>query len=636
MARAKVDDKQFAVVQPKFVVDALDERTLFITPDDYEDLNLHSLLVGFPEHKWRRIDGVGGWAVPITTPNIDYLKRTWKKGEYSVTETANILMTYEDLTVRVDKAKAQRRWEYIFNDKPSDFVYPAVRPPFMHQRVAVEAAYGAEYFGHLMEMGTGKTKCIIDEASIYITNRKAKEQLTFLVVCPKSLITNWTREIKANLRTDLFYMSVVPLQGDMKSVQDMMAAYQEPTYVKWFIVSYDSVPAMLPQLSVIKPTMLVCDESHYIKSSESKRWKALRKLADVCSMRRILTGTPISNTILDVWAQFEILRPGALGFNNFNAFKKEYCSISKNGAFEKIEGFKNVDKLKENMSRMSFIVRKDQCLDLPDKMYETRRITMPDKMSEIYHKFASDFSVMLDNGLELETEHIIVQMLKLSQICAGIVPASERWAVNPETTERVRISFADDVPDGWEEDITHTDVPIEGADAKLEVMIDDVCDVVEEGSKLIVWSRFRRDNRRIQAMLTKRGVWCGVYDGGVSTRDKQDIIDAFNNNDDFKVIIANAGSGGVGLTLLGTKNCPCHTAFYYNNDFNYGKRSQSEDRNHRIGQTNKVLYRDYVYAGSIEEYICAKLRKKRNLSDSVKDVGEIKAFLLNGVLDDVA
>lgn len=626
MARAKVDDKKFEVTQPKFTVDAIDEKTVFMVPDDYSDIQLHTLFTGFPEHKWRRIDNVGGWAVPVTKPNMDYLQRTWQKNEYTLSETARILLMYEELTTKVDVAKSKRRWEYIFNDTPTEFDYPSPRKPFMHQRVAVEAAYGAEYFAHLAEMGTGKTKMVIDECANYIYRMEPKQIFKCLIVCPKSLMVNWAREIPMNIPADLFYMSIVQLKGELNSIDTMMAAFSEPTRIKFFIVSYDSVASMLDQLMLLKPTMLVCDESHYIKSSESKRYKAVRKLSEVCAMRRILTGTPVANTILDVWSQFEILRPGALGFNTFAGFKREYCKITQAGPFEKIDGYKNIDKLKENMSRMSFIIRKDQCLDLPDQLYDTHYVEMPEKMAEIYEKFNSEFCALLDDGSEINTEFIIVQMLKLSQLCCGFVSATEKF-----TDGTMMIDL--DGNEVEEEKFRSKIVEIPGADIKMNEMLDDVEQVVSEGSKVILWSRFRHDNRIIHKKLNALGIWNGIYDGGTNERDRQEIVDAFNNDDSFKVFIGNTGSGGVGLTLLGTKNCPCHTSLFYSNDFSYGKRQQAEARNHRIGQVNKVLYRDYIYKGTIEEYIAFKLRQKKDLSEAVKNVGELKDFLLHGRLE---
>lgn len=630
MARASVDDSKMEVNKPKFAIDAFDEKSLILIPD-YNDATQHAMFTGFPEHKWRRVSSnVAGWVVPATKPTLDYLYRTWQKNEYTVSETAYILMAYEDLTVKVDIAKSRRRWEYLFEDKPSDFFYPAKLKPFMHQKVAVEAAYGAEYFGHLMEMGTGKTKCIIDECGIYISKLMGNEMFKCVIVCPKSLMTNWEREIHRNIADDLFHITVKQLKGEVASIDSIMEAFREPTRVKFLILSYDSCASMLDQLMLLKPTMLVCDESHYIKNSESKRYKAVRKLAEVSTMRRILTGTPISNTLLDVWSQFEVLRPGALGFNTFAGFKKAYCNIEAIGQFEKITGYHDVDKLKQNMARMSFLVKKEQCLDLPEQLYDVRYVAMPENMRKVYKEFAANFYTMLENGMEVSTEHMIVQMLRLSQICCGFTGAQEKY-IGDGAAQSEFDNDGNIIGETLDEKFRTVLTPIPGGDAKMDEMIEDTDELIKEGSKLIIWSRFRYDNQRLHKKLNDLGIWNGIYDGSTNDKDKQDIVDAFNNDDRFKVIIGNTGSGGVGLTLLGTKTCPCHTAFFYSNDFSYGKRQQAEARNHRIGQTNKVLYRDYVYEKSIEEYIVSKLNQKKDLSEAIKNVGELKDFLLKGI-----
>jgi hypothetical protein len=96
MARAIVDESKFTITKPKFRIDAMDEKTVFIIPDDYSDMQLHTLFTGFPEHSWRRVDGDGGWKIPVTKPNLDYLNHTWQKNEYTLSETARILLMYEE------------------------------------------------------------------------------------------------------------------------------------------------------------------------------------------------------------------------------------------------------------------------------------------------------------------------------------------------------------------------------------------------------------------------------------------------------------------------------------------------------------------------------------------------------------
>lgn len=618
----------------KFRIDVFDAEKLWIIPENY-DFQVHGYMDALPEKQWRSIQDTKGWVAPATEATIAYIERGYRENhDYFVSENARILIKFDKLTHMVDVAKARRRWEYLFEGRPSDFIVPAacskeILPsgevierylaPFDHQRVAIEAAYGAEYFAWLMEMGTGKTLCFILELARYATIMDQDEMIRAVVVCPKSLQENWRREI-VKFMPDVYDVEIGILRGDMKSIEVLVELISAPAKIKVAIVSYDSVATMLRQLKAFKPTIINFDESHFVKNSESKRWKAAYELCKEIPMRRISTGTPVANTILDIWSQFQLLRPGALGYGTFSGFRRAYCDIVQTaGGFDKIGGYKNVEQLKENMARMSFIVRKEQCLDLPDKMYDILSLEMPESVREIYIKFANEFYVMLDSTTDISTEFIIVQMLKLSQICCGFVTArkaipEKMFANNGEITIE-------------EEHFEKELVLIPEGDYKLQQLIEDIEEVTTSG-KVIVWSRFRYSNQQIVKACLERGIIAASFDGGTKDSERQIIIDRFNGDDQFRVFVGNPGSGGVGLTLLGTKNYPCHTTFFYSNDFSYGKRLQAEDRCHRIGQTNKVLYKDYVARGSIEEYIAKKLQSKKDLSDAVKNVGEIKELLL--------
>ena len=594
-----------------FKVGAFNADSFCIVANNPNDPHLYSAFQGFPEKKWSR--DRRGWIVPATEPNINYLFNTWTPDEYEVSSSARILLQYEKVKNLVDEKRSVKRWEYLFEDKATEWNCPAARKPFQHQLVATESMIGSEAFGLLMEMGTGKTYCIALELNYYACCMQSNEMLRVIVACPKSLRMNWYRELMGGIG-DVHNVAIEILNGDMQSLNQIYNVISDEARIKILIVSYDSVDTMQAQLKAFRPTYYVADESHYLKNPESNRSKANLEIAHASAMRRILTGTPVSNNILDVWHQFEILRKGALGFTTYTGFKREYAYVEKNGQFEKVTGFKDdkVEELKEHMARLSFVVKKERCLDLPERLYDTAYIEMPAAMREAYEQFASEFYLMLSDGSEVKTEFIIVQMLKLSQICCGFTVGSK-------------------LVEGTEDDpqYARTVMTVEGADAKLDQMLDDAEEICKSG-KLIVWSRFRLSNRIIKERFKERGIEAAVFDGGINATERQGIIDRFNNDDNLRVFIGNPQSGGVGLTLLGTKTAPCHTAFFYANSFNFGERDQAEARNHRIGQTNKVLYRDYVYANSIEEYIVDVLRSKRDVSETVKDVKKIKEILLNG------
>lgn len=611
-----------------FNINVYDSKTLWLLPVDTFPPSVYETLSYLPESRWRKNGGVGGFAAPATRLNIDYIYSHFKEGvDFSVGDQAKLLITYERLTNRVDDIKSAKRWEYLFHGQETQFNYPSVIPdrkPYMHQRVTVEAMYGSECFGLLMDMGTGKTRCVIDEIMLHSLKLAYNEVFKILIVVPSSLIMNWYRELFMYL-PEIIDMKVETLdKGDAKSLDSIAALMRDEARVKVAIVSYDSLQTQKLQLKMFAANYVACDESHMLKNPSTKRWKATFEVAQTCGMKRILTGTVTCNNILDVWAQFEILRPGALGYQTFSAFKHHYANIipvnpSAGQDFEKIVDFKNVEELKENMAKMSFTVKKKDCLDLPEKLYSTIDIEMTPELQKCYKEMVDNFCMDMGSDIEIKAEFILPQMLKLSQLCCGHMTGREYYGdelIDAETGLPYR-------------DFERVTLKVPGVNTKLEMMLDDAETACAEG-KLIIWNRFKLCGREIYDGLRQRGIACGVYDSGTDKAERQRIVDSFNNDSAFKVFIGNPGAGGTGLTLLGTSDAPTRNVFYYSNDFSYNKRVQSEDRCHRIGLKNSVSYRDYVYRASIEEFIADVLAQKKDVADCIKNVGSLKDLLLNG------
>jgi SNF2 family DNA or RNA helicase len=578
---------------------------------------LYNWANNFKERQWRHNSQVRGWVVPLNEETLQHISQYYIKGkDYKLTDDADMMFAVKILSRVVDESKAKKRWSYLFDDTDTSFQYPSVRTPFTHQRVAVEAMKDLAYFGLLMEMGTGKSKCVVDELEGYL--RDTDSPIRAIIVCPKSLRQNWVREFEANV-SDLHHMKTVVADGLLNSMDILVELIQSGAKLQVAIVSYDSVRGLREALTVFQPHYIAMDESHYVKNPESKRFKNLRELCKIIGMRRILTGSPVVNNILDLWSQFELLEPGILGFNSYAAFKREFCNISKVVAgttgkeFEKIEGFRNLDKLKESMARVSFIVRKERCLSLPEQLYETVRVEMPANLRAMYDEFAANFSASLEGGLTLETDFIVVQMLKLRQLCCGFATA-KRVAGNP-----------------GEEHVETVTTTIANGDAKLKQMVDDAIEL-SATSKLIIWANFHFDIDAITSSLNAAGVEAVAFDGRTPDDVRQQHVDRFNNDPKLRVFVAHPGAGGTGLTLLGDQregfeNDRCKNTFFYSNGFSFGQRDQAEARNHRIGQRNPVLYRDYVYEGTIEESVAAALQNKRDLATCVKDVSTIRELL---------
>ncbi len=624
-----------------FTVDLYDDNNLWLTPEPTLQADVYakwkSDCYGFDERTFRMVKGTDqkGFIVPLHDRTTVYLNKTWQVGEhFTYTPQALALFTVLKQLTRIDHAKAEKRWKYLFEGEESDFTYPTMRRPFPQQTVGLEAALNREYFGLLMEMGTGKTKIIVDEIGMDGLDLRPDETIRYLIVCPRSLKINWKREFALNIAP------FIPLEVRIFDTNVDFAANQlwllsrSTARLKVGIISYDFLRGtFLPLLILWKPHYLALDESHYVKNHRSKRWVALKKLALIAERRRILSGTPVANNLLDLWAQFELLKPGSLGFSTYNGFKREYCHVrsiidpvtQKPSTFDKIEGYKNVEDLKKNMAMCSFIVKKEHCLKfLPKKLFETRRIELPPAVRAQYEELKKNFTLKLEEDTQVNAQFVLVQMLKLAQVCCGFAVA--------ETTQMTPVAVDDDGNVCDEEEVIRKMVILEGGDAKMNEMIEDAVETIVPYGKLVIWARFNYDCDEIKKRFDAQGIESVMYDGRqTNEKVRQSYVDRFNQDSAVRVFISKASSGGVGLTLLGDQRVDtdrCKTAFFYSNTFNNGQREQAEDRCHRIGQHSPVLYRDYVYEDTIEVEIAEALQEKRLIAAELKNVSTIKELLL--------
>src|SRR6267154_366416 len=603
-----------------FHLDQFDNKNLHMTLREGANANdanyekFRTWAQEFKERTWVKQGGMGGFKIPLNKNTLEHIESTWTKDQYSVSENAEFMLAFITITSKLDEKRSAKRWNYLFDNENTDYKGLATWELMPHQNVAVEAALNYPYFAYLMEMGTGKTLCAIAELNHYALRLEDGDTFRTLIVCPKSIRQNWVDELNKYL-LKLIQYEIKIIDGQITGIEDLLLLIQCRSRFKIAIVSWDAVHRMTEQLALFMPRMIIMDESHYAKSPASKRYKAGVLLTQMpCTqMKRILTGTPVSNNLLDLWSQFELLQPGVLGYNTFAGYKREFCELKKidndGQDIDKIVGFKNVEALQENMARVSFIVKKSRCLKLPDRLYDTRRIEMPPAMAALYYQFRSQFTLMLEENVHIDADFIIVQLLKLSQICCGFGVAHDDN--NEQRENKIMV--------------------IPGGDAKLNEMLDDLEDIVDT-SKVIIWARFNYDieqiTTRIRSMFAKggNGYTCGSFYGKTTDSDREKYKNAFNSDHKFRVLIANAKAGGTGVNLLGNQdidNDRCKTAFFYSNDYNYGARDQAEARNHRIGQRNPVLYRDYVYEDTIEEVIAAALQSKRDLAESIKDVSKL-------------
>jgi len=281
---------------------------------------------------------------------------------------------------------------------------------------------------------------------------------------------------------------------------------------------------------------------------------------------------------MDIYSQCEFLRPGLLGHESYYSFQGRYAVLQRRtmGAqsFNQIVGYKNLDELTHKIDQFSFRVLKKDCLDLPDKIYTARYVTLTPEQITMYNRIKEQALLLLDNGDLVSAPAVITQLLRLQQIMSGHL----------KTDDGDILTFKSGRMDALKEIIE------------------------EHDGKAIIWSRFRHDIREITAMLEEKfGDGCAAsYFGDTSDNVRQSIYETFQNpQSKLKYFVGNPATAGYGLTLT-----EANLVVYYANDFNLETRIQSEDRAHRIGQKNNVTYIDLIAEGTIDERIVNSLRAK--------------------------
>ena len=471
-----------------------------------------------------------------------------------------------------------------------DFKYNFKKNPFDHQRDALEEGLLRPEFGYFMEMGTGKSKVLIDNMGMLYL----RHDIDFaLVIAPKGVYRNWVeKEIPEHMSDNVYYRVIRWVAGGNKKQQEEMRAVQEPfegltifvmnveafsslkgrTAGEWFSKRYES------------RGMIAVDESTTIKNPKAKRTKALLKIAQNFRYRRLLTGSPVTKSPMDIWAQAEFLRSGIMGFESFWAFQSRYAVMQKvkmgATAFTQILGYKNIDELTDRIDSFSFRVLKKDCLDLPEKIYTYRNVSMTPEQRRMYEGLRTNAMVMFEDGEMTTAPAVITQLLRMQQVMSGHL----------KTDEGEMLTF-----------------PSTRLDALLEI-------IEEHQGKAIIWSRFRHDIQTITEALNKRfGEGCAAaYFGDTSDDKRSQIVKDFQNGDKLRFFVGNPATAGYGLTLT-----EANLVVYYANDFNLETRIQSEDRAHRIGQHNPVTYVDLITEKTIDEKIVKALRNKINIGAAV-------------------
>jgi SNF2 family DNA or RNA helicase len=462
--------------------------------------------------------------------------------------------------------------------------------PYEHQRVALEKSYNKKNYGYFMEMGCGKSKVLIDNITWLYEQGHID---TAVIVAPKGVFRNWEiSEIPAHLPEDIEHEVYVWNPNPNKTqAQHLKEGIQERKKLRFLLVNVEGfatikVRKYLEMFVRGSTFLLAVDESTTIKNPKAKRTKTLLEVGKSASFRRILTGSPVTKSPMDLYSQCAFLSPTLLGFDSYYSFQGRYAITRTqrmgSHSFQQVVGYRNLDELSTKLDCFSYRVTKDEALDLPDKVYTLREVSLTDEQIKYYMSLKNNAIALLDDGELVSAPAVMTQLLRLQQVLCGHLKTDDGELIEFKTNR---------------------------IDALLET-------IEEMSGKVIIWSRFRYDIMSIVATLAKTYGKDSVvsYFGDTSDEDRQTAIRRFQF-EDARFFVANPQTAGFGLTLTAATN-----VIYYANDFNLETRAQSEDRCHRIGQTNKVLYVDLISKGTVDQHIVKTLRNKIELS--AKTLGE--------------
>lgn len=490
--------------------------------------------------------------------------------------------------------------------------------PFTHQLEAFLLSRDAEYFALIMEQGTGKSKVTTDTCGwLYCQG----EISTMLVIAPNGVHQNWywdelPKHLPKYISYSSAYWSSAPDAKERKMLKAFDAAPSTNLHIMCMhIDALKTKKGFEYALQFVKSSscLVVVDESTGIKNPKAIRTERILKLGEFAAYRRILTGTPITKGPLDVFPQYSFLSTSILNTDNFYCFRARYAvlteiTVNSGRSIKTVTDYQRLDELQKLIMKHSYRVTKEDCLDLPPKLYKKVYIPLSANQRRLYDQLKTDLIADLGNGLAITAPLAITKMLRLQQIVGGYIAPNAIISQNPE-------EFDDAYDAGYEKlAINQKPQPIDETNERVEIVIEQLRSSPKE--KTIIWARFRAEIDAITQAIQKEFGAESVAElhGGIKSSVRQQAMHSYENKEFPTYLVANPACKGVsrGQTLVRGSQ-----AIYYSNSFDLEDRLQSEDRQHRIGQLRSVTYTDYISLGTLDVTVVEALRAKKGLADSV-------------------
>lgn len=420
------------------------------------------------------------------------------------------------------------------------------------------------------DMGLGKTLQAIISLTQY---KKEHPKSVSIVVCPTSLVYNWKEEFtKFNAK-----LKVLPVDGTPQQRKKMISGINKYDIV---ITSYSLLQKDIEEYQKFNFGYVILDEAQHIKNRATRNAKSVKMLK--CAHRLILTGTPIENSLDELWSLFDFLMPGLL--SSYDRFVEKYIRSSSQGDQNKL------DNLRRKLS--PFILRrmkKDVLSELPPVSEIVYHCHLSDEQRELYKSYAKSAreelaQLVKKEGFDKVQIHVLATLTRLKQICCH--PAI----------------FAKEKPEN-------------GDSSKYDMLVELLQTLIEGGHKTVIFSQYTKMLQIMRKDLQNQGIRFEYLDG--ATKNRMSIVKKFNEDPNIPVFLVSLKAGGSGLNLVGAD-----TVIHYDMWWNPAVENQATDRVHRIGQTQSVSAYKLVTMGTIEEKILELQERKKGLVKKVINTDE--------------
>ncbi|ASE99819.1 putative helicase [uncultured virus] len=460
--------------------------------------------------------------------------------------------------------------------------------PYEHQLKALDKSVDKKEYGYFMEMGTGKSKVLIDNMSMLYDKGKINGAL---IIAPKGVYNNWYSQeipnhLASHIQPKMVLWTASTSKAKDKEYQLLFATGYDLHILVMNVEAFSTDKGRLFAGKFLRAhrTLMAIDESTTIKNPTAKRTKAIVALGKEAYYKRILTGSPVTKSPLDLFSQCQFLNDSLIESGSYYSFKNRYAVMKTHNfggrRVQLVHSYQRLDELASILKKFSYRVLKEDCLDLPDKIYIKREVELSKEQKEAYSTMKSA-ALAAVKGKLATAPHVLTQMMRLHQITCGHLK---------------------------NDDDSISELKNNRMDSLLELL-------EEVEGKVIIWANYVHDVEKIVATLCKEyGPETVVqYYGATAQPQRQKAIKDFqDSNSKVKYFVGNPQTAGYGITLT-----EAGTVVYFSNGYDLEKRLQSEDRAHRIGQKKSVTYVDLIAPKTVDEKIVKALRNKIDIASQV-------------------